>query len=107
MEWQPRICLNRRSSRPSQCGLQEADEHSFLAFYRRALALRRALQTDERLTWVSSPHEVVHFERPNGWHSVTNFGSTPLPLPDGELLITSGPFDEDLLSPDTTAWLRQ
>ena len=86
--------------------VQERDEHSTLAFYRRALALRRTLQTAERLTWVDSELDVVHFERPSGWHSVTNFGSTPVPLPDGELLIASQPVDGDQLPPDTTAWVR-
>ncbi len=86
--------------------VQEDDEGSTLAFYRRALALRRTLQTVERLTWVPADADIVHFERPSGWHSVTNFGSTSSPMPTGAILLASGPIADDLLPPDTTVWLR-
>jgi alpha-glucosidase len=36
---------------------------------------------------------------------VTNFGTEPVQLPAGSLLLASGPVDGDLLPPDTTAWL--
>ena len=43
--------------------------------YRRALALRRTLQTDEEFTWVESADaDVLHFRR-GDWHCVANFGS--------------------------------
>jgi alpha-glucosidase len=86
--------------------VQDDDESSTLAFYRQALELRRTLQTAERLTWAPADVDVVHFERPSGWHSVTNFGSAPVLLPTGALLIASGPCDGSELPPDTTAWLR-
>jgi alpha-glucosidase len=36
---------------------------------------------------------------------VLNCGTTPVPLPDGEVLLASGPV-ESTLAPDTAAWLR-
>jgi alpha-glucosidase len=85
---------------------QQADPASTLAFYRRALAQRRRLQTEESLTWHDERPDVVHFSRPGGWTSITNFGSTPLPLPQGDLVVASGPLDGGALPPETTAWLE-
>ena len=36
---------------------------------------------------------------------VLNCGTTPVPLPEGELLLSSGPVDGTLPA-DTAAWLR-
>ncbi|WP_051831681.1 glycoside hydrolase family 13 protein [Streptomyces violens] len=84
---------------------QQADPDSTLAFYQRALAERRRLQTTESLTWVDDKPDVVHFRRPGGWSCVTNFGTSPAPLPPGRTVLASGPLDGPLLPPDTTAWL--
>jgi alpha-glucosidase len=64
------------------------------------------LQTGESLTWHDDQPDVVHFSRPGGWTSITNFGSAPVPLPQGRLAVTSGPTDGGLLPPETTAWLE-
>ncbi|PWJ67046.1 alpha-glucosidase [Rathayibacter iranicus] len=85
---------------------QERAEDSTLALYRRALALRRELQTDEHLQWCSEEADVVDFSRPNGWRSVTNLGAEPVELPEGELLLASVPIQGRLLPADATAWLR-
>ena len=86
--------------------VQEGEEGSTLNLYRRALGLRRKLQTAEDLEWVSAPTDrVLHFLRPGGWRSVTNFGSEPVPLPAGTVLVSSAPLEGDLLPADTTAWL--
>ncbi|QHC62125.1 alpha-amylase [Rathayibacter festucae] len=86
---------------------EELAEDSTLALYRRALALRHQLQTDERLEWRDAQPGVLHFARPNGWHSVTNLGEEPVELPEGEVLLTSAPpLDGGLLPPATTVWLR-
>ena len=50
--------------------------------------------------------EVLHFERPGGWHCVTNFGAEPVELPDGELLVASAPLVDGRLGADATAWIR-
>ena len=85
---------------------QDGVPGSTLELYRAALALRHELQTDETLEWVPSPADVVHFARPNGWQVVTNFGTDALPLPDGEVLLTSEPVEDGLLPGSTTAWVR-
>ncbi|GAB3248310.1 glycoside hydrolase family 13 protein [Arthrobacter pigmenti] len=87
---------------------EEADPTSTLAFYRQALALRSTLQTDEELEWVDAGSaDVLHYRRPNGWESVTNFGTRPCPLPEGEVLAASGPLEEGLLPAETTVWLKR
>ncbi|MDQ0733855.1 alpha-glucosidase [Arthrobacter agilis] len=86
--------------------VQEADASSNLSFYRRALALRHQLQGEEDFEWIDEPSgDVLHFTRPSGWHSVTNFGSTPVDLPEGTVLLSSSPLEDGRLPGDTTAWL--
>ena len=94
---------------------EEADEASTLVLYRRALTLRRRLQSAEQLTWLpagdaadaASGPSVLAFERPGGWCAVMNFGPGAVPLPAGELLLASGPVEGGVVPPDTTAWLRR
>jgi alpha-glucosidase len=86
---------------------QHADPTSTLSFYRRALAERRRLQTDEALEWATDlPDDVVRFSRPGGWTCVTNFGETPIPLPAGTVVVSSAPLEGDALPGDTTVWLE-
>ena len=85
---------------------QEADQSSTLALYRAAISLRKQLQGRDVLAWVDTAAEdVLHFTRPGGWQSITNFGSSPVPLPVGKVLLSSGPLLDGLLPADTTAWL--
>ncbi|MDQ6671366.1 MAG: glycoside hydrolase family 13 protein [Chloroflexota bacterium] len=80
---------------------------STLELYRRALALRRSLQSAERLDWVgSSSPNVLHFTRPGGWHSVTNFGAHPVPLPAGSIVLSSGSVADGHLPGATTVWIK-
>ncbi len=51
------------------------------------------------------PDWVLHFTRPGGWQSVTNFGAAPVELPDAAVVLSSGPLEGDKLPGDTTAWL--
>jgi alpha-glucosidase len=86
--------------------VQEGADDSTLEFYRRALELRGQLQAAEELQWhASASTEVLHFSRPGGWHSVTNFGTEPVELPEGTVVVSSGPLDGGKLPSDTTAWL--
>ena len=86
---------------------QRADEESTLAFYTRALAERRRLQTAESLEWAEdAPADVVRFSRPGGWISITNFGADPVPLPAGRVVVSSAPLPDGQLPGDTTAWLQ-
>jgi alpha-glucosidase len=91
---------------PLSVEAQEADPASTLRLYRKALELRGSLQSDELLTWHETGEAaVLHFERPGGWRSVTNFGPEPVALPVGTVVLTSGPLEGDRLPGDTTAWL--
>jgi len=45
--------------------------------------------------------------RPHGWEVVMNFGTAPVDLPDGEVLVASGPLDEGRLPGETAVWLRR
>jgi alpha-glucosidase len=86
---------------------QETQEDSTLSLYRRALALRSQLQTAEALEWLDTGRpDVVAFRRPNGWTSVTNFGTEAFTLPAGALLVSSSPLYAGSLPGATTAWLQ-
>ncbi len=85
--------------------VQEEGGDSTLNLYRSALALRRELQTSEQLDWVPSAPEVLHFTRSGGWHSVTNFGTDPVDLPAGRVVVSSAPLVDGKLPADTTAWV--
>ncbi|MGN5733470.1 glycoside hydrolase family 13 protein [Arthrobacter psychrochitiniphilus] len=64
--------------------VQDGVPGSTLEMYRAALKLRRELQCEEILEWLSAPEsEVVHYRRPNGWEVLTNFASVPAVLPPG------------------------
>lgn len=79
---------------------------STLELYRAAIALRKKLQGAEELSWVDSPRKTVHFVRPGGWHSFTNFGKHAVELPAGEVLLSSAPLVDGKLPGNATAWLR-
>lgn len=86
---------------------ESGDTSSTLNLYRRALALRAELQTAESLEWQGSDaRSVLHFRRPNGWEIVTNFGTEAIPLPAGEVLVSSGQLSEGTLPGETTVWLK-
>lgn len=69
--------------------------------------LRRELLTEEKLEWVETGNpQVLRFRRPNGWEVVSNFGTEPFPLPDGEVILSSGPVAEALPG-EATVWLRR
>jgi alpha-glucosidase len=86
---------------------QDGDEDSTLELYRLALKLRRKLLRGEELTWrEDTPDGVLAFDRGEGWRCVANLSGGPVPLPPGELLLSSTPLEEDgVLPPDTTVWL--
>lgn len=85
---------------------QNHDPHSTLSMYRRALRIRNQRETGDELTWIdTSRADVLAFRRPGGWICITNFGTEPVSLPDGEVLITSSPHSTDLPGA-TTAWLH-
>jgi alpha-glucosidase len=82
------------------------DDASTLQLYRRALSARRELQSGETLEWVTRTPTVVAFARPGGWTSVTNFGTAPVPLPPGRVVVASAPVEGTALPGETTVWLQ-
>ena len=85
---------------------QEHDLTSNLNLYRQALGWRRKLQAAENLEWMPGTNgQVLHFGRPGGWRSVTNFGPRAVPLPPGIVIVSSAPLEVGLLPADTTAWI--
>jgi alpha-glucosidase len=87
---------------------QSGQNGSTLEIYRELLRMRRELVCAEELVWVKHwfNKNVLHFKRPNGWQSITNFGDRPAKLPKGRLLATSQPLVDGKLGPNTTAWLK-
>lgn len=86
--------------------VEARDEGSTLTLYRRALALRRELQTGEELEWVESGRpDVLRFRRPGGWQVVTNFGTEPYQLA-GDVLLASSPSPGGVVPGETTVWLE-
>jgi alpha-glucosidase len=79
---------------------------STLEYYRAAIALRKQLQTAEQLEWLDSPSKTLHFARPNGWQSFTNFSAGKVPLPAGKVLLSSRPLKGDYIPNNTTVWIQ-
>ena len=86
---------------------QEDNELSTLNFYRRAIAIRKKLESEPSLVWLDSPEKVLTFSRPNGWVCITNFSGNPVKIPAGEVLVTSSALVEGKLPSDCTAWVIQ
>lgn len=78
-----------------------------LALYRRALALRRELQTAEEMEWVSTGREdVLRFRRPGGWEVITNFGTEAWDLGKAQVVLSSRPVADGMLPGETTVWVK-
>lgn len=87
--------------------VQSADPGSVLSLYRRALAMRdQWLTNDETLEWLDLGSEMLAFRRGSGVRCVVNMGSDAQPLPEGEILLTSGELTEDALPANTAVWVR-
>jgi len=98
--------LHELADLPAELKAQEHDPASTLNLYRRALGWRRKLQAADHLEWMPGTNgRVLHFGRPGGWRSVTNFGPGAVPLPPGTVIVTSAPLETGLLPADTTAWI--
>ncbi|HWV50619.1 MAG TPA: alpha-amylase family glycosyl hydrolase, partial [Microbacterium sp.] len=83
------------------------DPSSTLSFYRRALALRHELQTEEALEWIETGRpDVLRFGRPNGWQVVSNFGTKPFALEaDARIVLSSGADAVASVPRETTVWI--
>lgn len=77
---------------------------STLEMYRTGLALRREyFERDETLTWLDLGADVLAFERGTGIVCALNYGSDPLPLPTGQLLLSSTG-DLDVIASEACVW---
>ena len=88
--------------------IQEQSSTSTLAFYRKAINLRKTLETAEEIKWINHffNRNLLHFVRPNGWHSITNFGAKPVKVPKGRLLLSSLPLVDGKLPANATVWVQ-
>ncbi|MFM8447107.1 MAG: alpha-amylase family glycosyl hydrolase, partial [Candidatus Nanopelagicaceae bacterium] len=85
--------------------LQEEQTESMLNFYRKALWLRKDLCKDETFEFVETASDVISFKRSGSWKVITNFGTSPIELPAGKLLISSSAIADNQLLANATAWL--
>jgi alpha-glucosidase len=86
---------------------QSDDLGSTLTFFRRAFQLRRSRAEFDGATveWLDSPGDSLVFHRTGGLVCVLNASTQLIPLPEGEVLMASGPIADGALPPDTAAWL--
>ncbi len=80
---------------------------STLSLYRSAIemrALRPEFAGDE-LDWYGSPAGCLAFRRPGGLVCALNASDEPIPLPPGEVLLSSAPLDGNRLPVNAAAWL--
>jgi alpha-glucosidase len=99
--WLPQPATWAAYTRSSQQGVTG----STLTMYQDALELRRrydlAFGAPE---WIDVGLDALAF-RSGNVTVVVNFGLEPLPLPAGDVALTSGPLDDGTLPRDTTVWL--
>jgi alpha-glucosidase len=85
---------------------QDGVEESTLELYRSAIRIRdERLRGSEDLQWVEHDPGVLALRRPGKFLCLVNYSNSPVALPDGKVLLSSGPLDEGLLGSDTAAWL--
>lgn len=91
---------------------QEGLAGSSLEFYKEALRLRRELNLgSSAFAWIDGfPEDILAF-RSGDTQSFTNYGTSAVELPLGEIIMSSSPVDTIdqaiVLPPDTTVWVRQ
>jgi alpha-glucosidase len=79
-----------------------------LSLVRRAVELRKTHPgfAGGTLEWFGAPEGCLAFRRAGTTLvCALNTSAEAVPLPPGDVLLTSGPLPEDLLPPDTAAWL--
>lgn len=87
---------------------QDADPDSTLALYREAIRVRGEWPSapSPRVEWISAPDECLLFRREDSdVLCMINTSRHPAPLPDGDVILSSGPLDGRELPPDTAVWL--
>jgi alpha-glucosidase len=88
--------------------VQEQDESSTLAFYRKALAVRKKLALGEgSFDWIPghTGPDSLGYEN-SGVRVIYNFGQEPIDLGSAEILISSGPIVGGQLETNSCVWVR-
>ncbi|KQR50611.1 alpha-amylase [Leifsonia sp. Leaf336] len=99
--WLPQPASWASYTRSSQQGLPG----STLTMYQEALAARREHDLAfGDLEWSNAGEGALVF-RTGAVTVAVNFGAAPLPLPEGTVILASGPLEGGMLPRDTTAWL--
>jgi alpha-glucosidase len=81
---------------------------STLSFFQHALELRlsRVEFAGDSIEWLDAPEGALAFARgDDGLCCVLNAGKRPIPLPDGEPILTSAPLADGKLAGNAAAWL--
>jgi alpha-glucosidase len=93
---------------PLTAAAQAGDDASMLSLYRRALALRGSSPSfaGEDLQWLPAPAGCLAFRRSGGLVCYLNLSGAPVPVPEGRVLLASGPVDGGRLPSDTAVWLQ-
>ena len=86
---------------------QLADADSTLSLFRRAIDLRRsyAKSMGDRVDWLPAAQHTLAF-RSGHLVCAVNTGHRTAALPDGDVILASGPLRAAGLPPDTAAWLN-
>ena len=88
---------------------EEAEESSFLKFYRKAISIRKELRVEagEAFSWITKDGLVLHFAR-GDYRVVINFGQEPVDLPEGKVLIRTDSVSDskDQLGQDHAVWVK-
>lgn len=85
---------------------QQGVEGSTLELYKAAIRIRsQQLVGDEKIVWLDHGAETIAFRRADDIVCLVNFGDDPVPLPGGEVLLSSAPV-QGWLPSDTAAWVQ-
>jgi alpha-glucosidase len=87
---------------------QLEDEHSTLSLYRRAIEIRKEhpAMRGNRIEWYGAPSGCLAFRRSGGnLVCALNTSSGAVPLPTGEVLLSSSPLVDGRLPRDSAVWL--
>jgi alpha-glucosidase len=91
---------------PLSVQAQESDPDSMLSLYRAAISLRRkhpGFSGD--MQWIDVPDGCLAFRRDGGLTCIVNVTNKPVPLPAGDVVLTSVPLVDGELPGDGAAWL--
>jgi alpha-glucosidase len=77
------------------------------SLYRSALALRRSSPAfSGDLEWLPSSEGCLAFRRSGGLACLVNLSGSPVPLPEGQVLLASADVGDGTLPDDAAVWLH-